>query len=182
MATIEKRILKNGNTSFRMLIRKKGIEIYKTFSNEEDAILYSKYKERLIQNMENFDIPLNERITLDQLFELKIKTVNDSDRRALCEYNNCLNRFKAIFNKKIFVHLISYEEWLESSKALFDTDIYRGGKTESCKRKMSISSLRRYFATASSVFSYAISQGINLENHPLKVLQTTITPLLKEKG
>src|ERR1700758_1345241 len=81
MASIEKRQGKEG-CSYRVAIRKKGIEIYKTFSNEEDANLYVFFKERLIDNMENFDVPLNQRITLEQIIELKKDDQKNLNPRA----------------------------------------------------------------------------------------------------
>ena len=178
MATIEKRL--DGNSfSYRIKIRKKGIEIMKSFSNEEDAKLYIFYKERLIENMNHFDVPLQDRVTLEQLFELKKKACAGYDRRTLNELDNVFNRVNSFLGENKFFHQISYDEWFSIAKSVYDMDIFRGSKKNIIK--MSPLTFRRYFATLSSVVSHAVSLGIAIENHPLKVLQTYITPLIKKK-
>lgn len=176
MASIEKKRVGDG-FSYRIQIRKKGIEIYKTFSNEEDAKLYIFYKERLIDNMTNFDIPLKDRVTLEQLFELKKKACEGYDKRTLNELDNVFNRVNSFIGENKFFHEISYDQWLSIAKSVYEMDVFRGSKTNIIK--MSPITLRRYFATLSSVISHAISLGISLENYPLKVMKTYINPLIK---
>lgn len=176
MASIEKRPNDNG-FSYRVMIRKKGFEIYKTFSNEEDAKLYIFYKERLIDNMNNFDVPLKDRVTLEQLFELKKKACEGYDKRTLNELDNVFNRVKSFISENKFFHEISYDQWLSIAKSVYEMDVFRGSKTNIIK--MSPITLRRYFATLSSVISHAVSLGIAVENYPLKVLQAYINPLIK---
>jgi len=66
--------------SFRVQIRKKNIEISKTFNKEEDAILWAKYKENLIDCIEVFDVPLKEMVTLREAIELKINALSSAKK------------------------------------------------------------------------------------------------------
>ncbi len=180
MATIEKR--KNGNGfSFRVSIRRKGIEIYKTFKTEEDANLYAFYKERLIDNMEAFDVPLKSRVTLRQIIELKISTLDKSIGRAVEEFEIACDRVSKFLDKDKFIDGITFDEWLNIAKSMLQEDVFHGSKTENGKRKMSLGTLRRYFANISSAISYAQTQGIEINNIPLKVMQIYINPKIKNK-
>lgn len=175
MATIEKRKCGDG-FSYRCSIRKKGIEIYKTFKTEEDAKLYVFYKERLIDNMENFEVPLSHRITLEQLFEIKRKEFFGYDRRTLNDLDLVYAQIKNCLIDKVFYHEYTYEDWLECVKKMYQLESWRGSKTNVIK--ISPRTLRRKFGVVSSVISCAISKGIEIENHALKVMQTYINPML----
>lgn len=181
MASITKKISSNGEISYKVCIRKKGVEIYKTFFTEEDAKLYEFYKENLIQNMDNFDVPISERITLNQIIELKLDDLrkNKISDRYIVDFNYVLNHIKNYMDMNQFVCKISYNDWINVAKNLLESDVYRGAKTEIGKRKMSISTLRRIFACISSAYSFAMSKEINIENLPLKVLQVYIYPMMK---
>ncbi len=183
MATIEKRISSTGEITYRVQIRKKGSpEIYKTFYNKEDANLFIFYKERLIENMRNFDVPLKEIITLESLFEMKSKCFLEGQEREGREILNSYFRIKESLERLgktiIFYNDITYDLWVEIAKDLINQDVYRGAKTDAGKRKMSFSTLKNILARASSSVSFAISNGINLENHPLKVIQCYIKDLI----
>jgi hypothetical protein len=179
MASIEKRTTKSGEITYRVSIRKKGREIYKTFHDLEAGKLYAYYKENLITNMENFEVPIEKRISLNDILELKQKTIDESNLREISDFNFNKNKLSELFKNKIFYIDISYDEWLACAKALLDSYVYRGGKTERGKRKMSPHTLRKIFAHASSAVNHAKEMGIPLENHPLNVMQTFITPLIK---
>lgn len=180
MATIEARPTDKGKISYRVMIRKKGINIYKTFHKKEDAELYVFYKERLIDNIENFEVPLGQMVTLDQIFELKISSISISNKREINDYENCKKRLKESFSGKVFYKDISLDDWRNAAKSLLATEVYRGAKTENGKRLMSPVTLKKIYYQASSVVSYVKSQGIVIDNHPLTILQTYINPMLKK--
>lgn len=181
MSVISKRVNSKGEVAFRVSIRKKGKEIYKTFHSEEDAKLYSWWKESLIENMENFDIPIKSRVTLEDLLELKINDAEDLSPRSKIDIPFSVKRIIGFVGQKRFVSDISYEEWKNIMEKLSGTTVYRGTKSEVNGRSMSVSTLRRIFACLSSVFSHAISKGIDVENHPLKVMQLLINPMMKNE-
>lgn len=179
MATIEERPQKNGTLSYRVSIRRKGVEIQKTFKLKEDAELYGFYKDRLIDNMENFEVPIDQRISLKQIMELKLELVKE--KRARDEIESAFERMYPILPKHNFAHEITYNDWLNAIKKLHEIPVYQGVKKEKTKRMPSISSIRRWIANLSSAFSYAISLGINIENHPMKVMQSYINPLMNNR-
>lgn len=182
MACLEKRPRKDGTIAYEVNIRKKGYEIYKTFDNEEDARLYSFYKERLIDNMHNFEVPLKERLTIEQIFDLKLKSIDEFERRTINDICKSKERLSMFFDPHKFIHQISYDEWLDCAKKLLDFDVFRGAEKDHNKRKMSLKSLRKIFAYLSASISHANSLGIELDNLPLKVIQTFISPKIKSNN
>ncbi len=181
MATIEERKNQDGTNVFRIQIRKHNHPIInKTFLTREDANLYVFYKERLIDNMDNFDIKINERITIQQVFEMKLENSENLDKRSKSDMENAFKLISSFIDIKKYCLKTTSEEWLECAKSLYGLDVYKGAKTENGKRKMSPLTLRRNFANASSAFSFAIINGIEIENLPLKILQTYINPLCKQ--
>lgn len=180
MASIVKRNNKDGSVSYQTQIRIKGIEISKTFSNEDDAILYAKYKERLIENKKNFEVNIKERVTLEQVFELKIHSLVEEDvNRKTFEQTN--ERFKKYFKETDFISSKPLDYWLEVAKDMYKNKVYRGAKTAKGERDMSPLTLKRIFAYASSAISYAREQGIAIENHAMTVIQVYINGLIKQK-
>ena len=178
MGSIQKHESKNGN-SYQVQIRKKGIEIHKTFKTEEDANLFIFYRERLIDNMEAFDVTIEKRVTLEQLYEMKTKDIKPG--KVYSDFLNSLQRIKPYFENKFFVEQHTYLDWLTAAKDLFSKEVYRGAKSERGRRIMSPKTLRRIFACASSVYSNAIAMGINVENLPLRVVQNYINPMIKKE-
>jgi hypothetical protein len=178
MATIEKRKDSKGLDTFLARIRKNGINIHKTFYSEEDAKLFIFYKERLIENKSKFEVPISKRITLDYCVDLKL---NEHERNAkeISSFNHARDRLNDKLGKNKFLCEISYDDWLNAAKELLTKPVYRGSKKEKNARIMSPTTLRRIFAYASSSISYTISQGVEIENLPLKVIQTHIIPMIK---
>jgi len=178
MGTITPRKLKNNKISYRVQIRSKGCEEEKTFLCEEDAKIYLFYKEKLENLTKNFDIPLKKRIYLEEIFEMKISTCSGNSSKGIGDFKISLERFLSVLPNKYYDEL-TYDDWLGSAKKLMEIDVFRGGKNQNCKRKPSKLTIRRYFACASSCVSYAQSQGLELENVPMKVLTTFINPIIK---
>jgi hypothetical protein len=178
MASFEKRKKNNGEYSYQVNIRKAEIQDYKTFSTEEDAKLYAWHKERLLTNMRNFEIPIEQRITIEQVFEIKTDQMKASDPKEILRFNNVKNRLIEAFGENKFIDKTNYQEWENIAKKLYQTEVYRGAQTEKGKRSMSISTLRSIFAYASAAFSATIAYGIPIDNLPLKVQQSYIKGLL----
>jgi hypothetical protein len=170
----------NGEKSYRVRINFKNIEISKTFYDERDAKLFIKYKKRLLCNMENFEVNINQRVTIQDIFELKKRKIPISDKKSLSDLHVALERFQNNLPDK-FLSQLTYEDWLECTKKLSQLDIYRGAKTEAGKRIISFKTLKKTLAIASSCVSNAIEEGIHIENFPLKVIQTFLIKLLKTK-
>lgn len=180
MASIRIWEKQDGSKSYQVDIRKKGLSIKRTFTDEEDAKLFANYKERLIDNMENFEVPLKNRVTLRSIFEIKISSVDASNKRMIDELNCTLDRLEKILGSETFVSDLTFEKWLNASKILYETPVFIGYNKEKNQKKMTLKTFRRILASASSVFSFANEKGIELENHPLSVIQKYINPLMRK--
>lgn len=178
MASIRKIALKDGTTSYHVEIRKSGQDhIGKTFLTEEDANLFIFYKERLFTNMDSFEVDIKDMVTIKQLIELKLKDGKDLCHKSHLDFKMALTRVNENFGEETYLETITYDLWLQFAKKLHASDVFKGAKTEVGRRPMSVSNLRKIFALVSSAISYAKSTGINIQNHPLQVLQTYIRPL-----
>ena len=179
MAAFEKRIRKDGTFSYQVNIRKKKYNITKTFCEEEDARLFAYYKEKLIDNMENFEVDIQDRVTFKQIIELKIKSL-DSEKSAY-SFLNCYKKIMEHIKPHTFIVELSFEDWTDCAKKMYCNDVCGHIKNKIEKRPISLKTVRNNFAYASSAFSYAISKGIKLENHPFMVINQYINSLEKNK-
>lgn len=177
MATIRTRITKKNDEKYHVMIRKKGIDICKSFSKKEDAELFSKYKESLIDNMDAFEKDIKDTITLSSIFMMKLQSIDPNSKRTFNDIKNAHKTFSDFFCDKQFASEITFEDWKDFAIQLYGKDVYRGSKHGGNVRKISLETLRKLFAYASAAFSFAQSQGIEIENHPLRVIQTFIRPL-----
>jgi hypothetical protein len=101
---------------------------------------------------------------------LKIDSSKEKNKRSISDFLHCKKIFKDVFIDKRFYTDISYLDWENAAQFLWKQETYRGSVKNKVKR--SVSTLRRLFANASSCVSHAIQNGINLENHPLKVISS----------
>lgn len=182
MAHIRSRITKKKDKTFSVEIRKRGIDITKTFSKKEDAELYCKWKENLIELMDNFDVDISQTITIEELFNMKLSSVGEGNKRTYNDINNVKTTILSCLSDKKFASDMSFDDWKNLAKSLYDKDVYRGAKSGNNIRKISLETLRKFFAYCSASYSHAQTLGIELENHPLRVIQTFITPLKKNKA
>jgi hypothetical protein len=175
MATIDERKKKDGSLAYRCSIRRKGIEIQKTFLTREDAELFAFFKERLAINMENFDVPVSQRVRLIDIIELKKREINDP--RTLKELESSHERVMNHIKPHMFLCELTLQDWAECMKKISLLSVPVRSKSIALVN-ISLSSIRRIFATLSSAFSYAIHKGIALENYPLQIIQKYINPSL----
>lgn len=150
----------------------------KTFSTFEDAKIFEFYKERLIENIDNFNIPIEKRIRLIDIIDMK-KTMF-KDPRAISELETGFKRCLKFLPAHTFLCELTFDDWHECMKkiATFPFPVKFGAKE---KKPLSTMSIRRIFATTSAAFSHAISMGLSIENYPLKLIQTFLNPSIKSK-
>lgn len=175
-------IYKNKNGSWRGLLRKKGLEISKNFSNEEDAKLWHDYKEDLINQIDSFDPPLNELILLSDAIHMKIEKAEKSNIIDLSDFKILYEVFSKFLDRPI--QSITYAELLAHFEEMMNTMVRKGGskKNESTgdKRFPSIFTTMRKFAYLSTVYELLIKKGVNVTNEPMKVVKF-IRPRLKKE-
>ena len=160
---------------FRVQIRKKDINLYRTFQKESDAKLWAAYKEECIDLIEAFDPPLNEIITLQDAIELKIRKMQDenSNRKEINDYKILCK----IFNKfcPLPINEITYSDLLKHFQELLDIPISHGGTGKNdgtgVKKLPSFQTIFRKFAYLSTVYQNLINDGVELENVALKAAQ-----------
>lgn len=173
---IEIRKNKDGSKAYRVTIRKKGTEVTKTFSNEEDAILFENYRTRLIECMANFEVPIKDRVRLVDIVDLKIK--RSSDLRSISEFELANKRVMEVMKPHIFLNELTYDDWKDAFEKIAKKE-YPKRHNSPHMQLIAAKSLRRIFASLSSAFSTAIANGISLENWPLKIVQEIINPSIK---
>jgi hypothetical protein len=176
---IQERPCKGGTMSYRVTIRKNATEVSKTFSNLEDAQLFEHYRTRLIECMDNFEVPASERVRLVDILDLKIRRTKE--KRAVDEFYLAGKRIMDNIRKHTFVCELNYDDWVECFKKISTTEMPKRHNSKDVGL-LHPKSLRRIFASLSSAFSTAIINGIDVVNHPLKIVQDIINPSMKNKG
>lgn len=172
-------IIQKSDGMFAVNFKLKGQDVVRYFSEEEDAKIYLWHRNRLDELKNAYDIPINERITLREMVEIKNGESLDKASRTLKQISLAQERTQEqLPQDKRYVHEYTYDDWLNAAKGLYNTEIHRGSVSN--KISMSLGTLRRDFAYLSSCYSHIIAKGVKIENMPLKVLQTYINPLLKE--
>ena len=156
---------------YRVQIRKRNIELSRTFDDLETAELWSKYKENLIDEMDAFEAPKEEMITLLDAIEMKLKSNTSTDKKSIQDIQN----IKVHFSKFLTMDMnsIKFEDLKEHGIEMFKTDIRVGGSRDNENtgviRKPSSVTVTKRFAYLSTVYSNLIAMGINIENVALRV-------------
>jgi len=179
MGSITKINNKDGSHKFKVKISRGDTIFCKSFFDEEDAKLYIFYKERLIDNMKNFEIPLHETLTLEQIFELKIEKTTKIQRKEIEDFNLSLSRLQTCFGKNKCYSEISIEDWTQAVKSIMHLKVYRGAKNKNGERDISLKSVKKIFAHASSCITFCQNMGFKIDNKPMIVIKNTINPLIK---
>lgn len=153
-------------------IRKKGKEMYATFHDEETAKAWGEYKERLIDELEAFNPPEEELITLYDAIDMKIASMDELSHRSKQDVILLKETFADIlqFNMK----QISFDWLYEFFTTLMERNIRKGGgkdgKTGVFKKPERATVVRK-FRILSTVYGFLIEKGVNIENMALKVLR-----------
>lgn len=172
---------KNGKV--RVQIKKNNTSHYKSFHNLETAQLFAKYKEELLDDMSAFEVKPTEMLTFIDMIELKIKNLKDVGRSEINDYEGLKRDFSEFLDR--FVIEIKLPEFSQKFQILIDQKITVGGdrynQNENTGRKVipSPATILRKFRCLAACYSYAISEGYEIENNPQKVI-STITNLLKK--
>lgn len=154
-------------------IRKKNIDLYATFSNENDAILWARYKEEMIDLISNFDPPLKEMISLNDAIDLKIESIQNIDKKTLNDYSNLKAFFEIFINKKL--NQIAYSDLMNHFENMIKVPVTRGGSN---KKNGNIKTffpspvtIFRKFAYLSTVYQNMIEKGVEIDNIAIKICQ-----------
>lgn len=168
----------DGSISYKVKVNKNGDCFSKTFSTYEDAILYEKYKKRLVECITNFDVPLSQRLRLVDIVEMKKKQFQDE--RSIREFNLSCERVLQNMKPHVFLSELTYDDWVNCMENISKLHLPVRGNAIT-KSLISGISIRRIFATISSSISHANEKGCELQNYALEVIQKKINPFLKSE-
>lgn len=175
-------IRKNDSGNFRADIRKKGSKnVSASFSNKETAELWAAYKEDLIDQIKKFEVPLEDMINLETAIDMKVENmVNENfDKKSIGDVEILKNTFSEFLDRSLVS--ISYDELFKKMGTMLNTIVKKGGHGEKGdKRVQSPLTVLKKFGCLSSVYSMLISNGMNLENHALKIM--AILRKMSKKG
>ena len=182
MVAISKIKNSDGSISFRVRIHHGEKEICKTFYNKDDALAYSKFKENLLNNMKNFDVDIKDTVTLLQILELKKNKIDELNKKEINDFSESIRKISLYIDINRLYISISLQEWIKLSSDLSTINVHRGAQSGSNKRMISPKTLKKIFAHISSSVSLSRENGIVIDNHPLTVIQTHISKLLKKQS
>ena len=86
MAVIDRYEKKDGDFTYKVTIRRKGYYERKTFLNEDDTMAYAYYKENLIQSKESFGVGIQDTLSIQEAFDLKMATLDSKAPREKKDY------------------------------------------------------------------------------------------------
>ncbi len=180
MATIAK-----SGQGYKVQIRKKNHQIYATFSEKEIAELWARYHEDLIDNMENFDVPPEELITVEQCCELKIKDLisKNVSRRSLEDIEIVKKEFSELMNCPL--NKLTSEMVRKISNQMLNSVVRHGGSLNNINsglhRQCSPATVLRKLRCLSAVIGYMIEKGANIIN-PVQVVINQVKMSMVKKG
>lgn len=163
----------SGSARTTVDIRKKNYKISKTFSDEETAHLFAKYKEDVISDMEAFEAPESEVITLDSAIEWKISKMQEDGRdpKSIADVKNVRKDFYDWIDLPL--SSLTYEKLLEKANEMLKSPVRRGGNPNNNTGKLGIQSpvtVKKKFANLSCIISEMNKGGLNIENHAFRLL------------
>lgn len=171
MASIEERKNNDGSISYRVQIRKKGIDMSKTFKDLETAKLFEWYKENLIDEMEAFEVPKSELFTLQDGYELKIKCMNEAGTYSSKYFLDLKRDYEAIsayIPKDTYLYKITFQDLDNLAKSLVQEILKVGGnqhdKTTGKDIQCSPRTAQRRLMCISSIYSILQQKGVNIKN------------------
>ena len=167
MARIDQR-----NGKYRVRISQKDHDITHSFHDYETAVLWAKYKEKLINEITAFDVPSAELVNFSDAVDLKIKkSIDDNlEDRTIKDLQELHRVFECFENRDIIT--ITFQDYVNFSEKFLRTLTTRGGNKNNKTGRLvypTKTTLLSKFRRLSSVYSNLISNGIPVENVALKV-------------
>jgi len=145
--------------------------ISRTFPCKEDAELWAKWKEDLLDNIDNFEASVEELMTLDTAISLKHEDgiKNELDSHTLGSIINLKTHFSDLLDMNMTE--ITQDILLDAAKTLMTKEVKRGGSKNSggSMRLPSKETVINRFKYLGTVWGFLQKRGISLTNHPLSV-------------
>ena len=160
MASVQKRVTKNGKATYRVQIRRKGQPpLTATFDRKTDAVKWAEDKETEVRQNRHFRYAEAKKHSVADTIDRYIETV--LPRKPKSSYNQkpqllwWKNKIGTVSLAELSPQIIS------SCRDLLEKDIVRGGRTRSP------SSVNRYLAAFSHVITIAMKEWGWIDRHPV---------------
>lgn len=161
---------------YHVEIRRKNFQsMCATFSCEEDALLWARYKEDLLDQINSFEPPKNELITLDAAIDMKLQQLTDEQatKKTIQDIVNLKTILKDHLHKSL--HECDESFFREFFASLLNTKVKRGGirgeKSLGRTNTISPATILSRINRLCSVFSNLIQSGIANYNPVYPVYQ-----------
>ena len=161
---------------YYVTIRKKNFQpICAAFSCEEDALLWAKYKEDLLDQINSFEPHKNELITLDAAIDMKLQQLTDkqADKKTIQDIVNLKTVLKDHLHRSL--HECDESFFREFFTSLLNTKVQRGGirgeKSLGRTNTISPATILSRINRLCSVFSNLIQLGITNHNPTYPIYQ-----------
>lgn len=159
MATIEKRVAKDGTISYRVKIRLKGHpEISDTFATKTTAKEWAEKTQSDIRNGLRLTVREAKKRTVEELVNLYINKVLPYKGNGAIETKRHLEIWKQLIGKYALISV--------NTKTILDAR-EKIQNTETRGKKKSTSTVNRYMAALSVVFSYAVKELEWMDDNPI---------------
>lgn len=168
MASIRKRVSESGVTKYHVSIRKKGQTISASFNDMETAKLFAHIKEKVIDEMEAFEIKPKDLIRLKDGFQIKMEDAQEENlsSHTIQDIKKAYDFFSLELGEDFYLNDLTYEKIKEITEKLFKVKVCHGGDRKDFKnyKLPSASTVRRNLASISSIYGTLIKKGINIRN------------------
>jgi len=163
--------IQNRDGKYRVQVRVNKQQLSSSFSDKETAELWGRYKEDLIHEIEAFDVPSSQLISLQDAVEMKAKSMEGKSTKTLQDTRNTTTQFPIYLNRSI--DSVSYDDLKDFTINMLSEKVAHGGvpdvKLRTHTRSISIRTVIKRLQYLGTIYSYLIGQGINLDNVALKV-------------
>lgn len=153
---------------YQVVIRKKNCELSATFADEETAKLWAYYKEKMIDEIEAFEVPLKELFTLNDFIHLKIEMLKKEDKypKTIGDINYLKKEFSEFLDFPM--GNITYELLREKAHAMLGSIVRKGGDHKNnsggIQNQQSPATVVRKMRYLGSVFSLAQEHNLKIDN------------------
>ncbi len=164
------------------IIRKNNIKLSAVFDHLEDAKLWASYKEDLIEQIANFNPPLDKLITLGDAIKMRIDTAIGSGTVDIADLTILYKTFEKYL--KTPINEVTYDSLSDHFEHVMSVPVRRGGNhndpNSGIKAMPSMHTTFRKFSYLSTVFEHLIKEGVKVQNHPLALCKLLRSRLPKK--
>lgn len=169
---------------FRAVIRKKNREMNATFSDRTTAEIWVKYHEDLIDNMENFQVPAENLITIGDCIQFKIEDLiaKNFPKRTIQDFEKCGIEFRELMDCPLGE--LTPDMVRDMSTKMLSSTVRRGGSRNNENSGVigvsSPATVLRKLRVLASAISFMIEKGANITNAAQIVVNQVKMSIIKK--